>query len=122
VSHPPEHKDESNTRPIHPAPLPRTLVISLRQHIGNPAKPVVRVGERVLKGQMIAAADGYISAAVHASSSGTVSAIGPALVPHISGLPDDCISIETDGRDEWIAMTPLDYQAMDPSEAAHAAA
>jgi Na+-translocating ferredoxin:NAD+ oxidoreductase subunit C len=63
---------------------------------------VVEVGERVLKGQMIAAADGYISSAVHASSSGIVSAIGPALVPHISGLPDDCISIETDGRDEWI--------------------
>jgi Na+-translocating ferredoxin:NAD+ oxidoreductase subunit C len=35
--HPPEHKAESNTRPTHPAPLPRTLVIPLRQHIGNPA-------------------------------------------------------------------------------------
>jgi Na+-translocating ferredoxin:NAD+ oxidoreductase subunit C len=114
--HPPEHKDESNTRPIHPAPLPRTLVISLHQHIGNPAKPVVGVGERVLKGQMIAAADGYISSAVHASSSGVVSAIGPALVPHISGLPDDCISIETDGRDEWIEHGPIDYQAMAPAE------
>ena len=114
--HPPEHKDESNTRPIHPAPLPRILVIPLHQHIGNPAKPVVGVGERVLKGQMIAAADGYISSAVHASSSGIVSAIGPALVPHISGLPDDCISIETDGRDEWIEHGPIDYQAMAPAE------
>ncbi len=114
--HPPGHKDESNTRPIHAAPLPKTLVIPLRQHIGNPATPVVEVGERVLKGQMIAAADGYISSAVHASSSGIVSAIGPAVVPHISGLPDDCISIETDGRDEWIAHAPLDYRAMAPAE------
>jgi len=114
--HPPSHKAESNTRPVHAAPLPRKLVIPLRQHIGNPAKPVVSVGERVLKGQLIGAADGYISAAVHASSSGTVTAIGPALVPHASGLPDDCITIETDGLDEWIARTPLDYRALEPSE------
>jgi len=114
--HPPEHKSESNARPVHAAPLPRKLVIPMRQHIGNPAKPVVEVGERVLKGQMIAAADGYISAAVHASSSGTVAAIDMQPVPHVSGLPDLCITIETDGRDEWIAHTPLDYRAMAPTE------
>jgi electron transport complex protein RnfC len=114
--HPPEHKAESTGRPVHAAPLPRKLVIPLRQHIGNPAKPVVEVGDRVLKGQMIGAADGAISAAVHASSSGTVTAIGPAVVPHASGLPDDCITIETDGRDEWIAHAPLDYRAMEPAE------
>ena len=114
--HPPEHKAESNGRPIHAAPLPKTLVIPLRQHIGSPAKPVVEVGERVLKGQLIGAADGYISCAVHASSSGTVTAIGPAQVPHVSGLPDDCITIETDGRDEWVAHAPLDYRAMEPAD------
>jgi len=114
--HPPEHKSESNTRPVHAAPLPRKLVIPLRQHIGNPAKPVVEVGERVLKGQLIGTADGYISAAVHASSSGIVRAIGPAVVPHASGLPDECITIETDGSDEWIAHAPLDYRAMEPSD------
>ena len=114
--HPPEHKTESTSRPIHAAPLPKKLVIPLRQHIGNPAKPVVEVGERVLKGQMIATADGYISTAVHASSSGTVVAIDLQPVPHISGLPDLCITIETDGRDEWVAHAPLDYQAMEPSQ------
>ncbi len=113
--HPPEHKTESNTRPVHAAPLPKKLVIPLRQHIGNPARPVVEVGERVLKGQLIGAADGYISAAVHASSSGTVSAIGPAGVPHASGLPDDCITLDTDGLDEWIERAPLDYRALEPS-------
>ena len=114
--HPPEHKAESNSRPVHAAPLPRKLVIPLRQHLGNPAKPVVNVGDRVLKGQMIGEADGYISTAVHASSSGIVTAIGPAVVPHISGLPDECITIDTDGRDEWVAHSPLDYQAMAPSD------
>ena len=110
--HPPGHKETSNTRPIHAAPLPKTLVIPLRQHIGNPAKPLVSVGERVLKGQMIAAASGAISTAVHASSSGVVTAIDEQPVPHISGLPDLCITIKTDGRDEWIPHAPLDYQTM----------
>ena len=114
--HPPGHKDESTGRPIHPAPLPKKLVIPLHQHLGQTAKPVVSVGDRVLKGQMIAAADGTISAAVHASSSGIVSAIGPHQVPHISGLPDLCITLSTDGRDEWIDRAPLDYQTMAPVE------
>ena len=114
--HPPEHKAESSTRPIHAAPLPKKLVIPLRQHIGQAAKPVVEVGERVLKGQLIGAADGYISTAVHASSSGIVTAIDLQPVPHISGLPDLCITIETDGRDEWIAHAPLDYLAMAPTD------
>jgi len=114
--HPPEHKTESNGRPIHAAPLPKKLVVPLRQHMGTPAKPAVNVGDRVLKGQLIGTADGYISAAVHASSSGMVTAIDLQQVPHASGLPDLCIMIETDGRDEWIAHGPLDYQAMAPTD------
>ena len=114
--HPPEHKAESNSQPIHAAPLPEKLVIPLRQHIGNPARPVVSVGDHVKKGQMIGEADGYISTAVHASSSGIVTAIDLQPVPHISGLPDLCITIDTDGRDEWIEHAPLDYQAMEPAE------
>lgn len=110
--HPPEHKSESAGRPIHPPLLPRELVIPLRQHLGNPAKPIVEVGERVLKGQMIGEADGYISTAVHASSSGVVTAVEMRPVPHVSGLPDLCVVIETDGRDEWIERTPLDPHTM----------
>ena len=109
--HPPAHKAESTTRPLHAAPLPKKLVIPLRQHIGNPAKPVVNVGDHVRKGQIIGEADGYISTAVHASSSGVVTAIDLHPVPHVSGLADLCITIETDGRDEWIAREPLDLGA-----------
>ncbi len=114
--HPPEHKAESNARPVRAAPLPKKLVIPLRQHIGSPAKPLVSVGDRVLKGQMIGEADGTISAAVHASSSGIVTAVDLQPVPHISGLPDLCISIETDGRDEWVEHGPLDYRALAPAD------
>ncbi len=110
--HPPEHKGESNQRPVHPPLLPRELVIPLRQHLGNPARPIVEVGQRVLKGQMIGEADGYISTAVHASSSGMVTAVDMRAVPHVSGLPDLCVVIETDGRDEWITRTPVDPHAM----------
>ena len=114
--HPPDHKTESTWRPVHPAPLPKKLVIPLRQHIGNPAKPVVAVGERVLKGQMIGAAEGFISTAVHAPSSGFVAAIDMQPVPHASGLSDLCITLATDGRDEWIALTPLDYTQHSPAD------
>ena len=114
--HPAEHKNQSNTRPIHPPPLPKRLVIPLRQHVGMRARPIVGVGERVLKGQMIAAADGVISAAIHASSSGTVQAIDMQTLPHASGLPDLCITINTDGLDEWVPLTPLDYRACNGNE------
>ena len=114
--HPPQHKAESTQRPIHPAPVPHRLIVSLRQHIGNPAKPVVAVGERVLKGQMIAAAEGTISSAVHAPSSGTITAIDMQTVPHASGLPDLCITLDTDGRDEWIARAPLDHLQLSPAD------
>ena len=113
--HPAEHKAESNTRPIVAAPVPSRLVVPLHQHIGSAAKPLVKVGDTVLKGQMIAQAEGYVSAAVHAPTSGTVTAVEMQTVPHPSGLPDLCVSIEADGEERWIAHAPLDYRTMDPS-------
>ncbi len=98
--HPPEHKRESNSAAIALAPLPQRLILSLHQHVGNRAKALVSVGERVLAGQMIAAADGAVSAALHAPTSGTVLAVGDAPVAHPSGLPDLCITLETDGLHE----------------------
>ena len=58
------------------------LVFPVSQHIGAPAKPVVEVGERVLKGQLIAGADGFVSANIHSSVSGTVKKIEKRLVPN----------------------------------------
>jgi len=113
--HPPDHKSESNTRPIAAAPIPPLLVIPVRQHIGNPAKPLVHVGQSVLKGQMIAAADGYISAAIHAPTSGVISNIDMQPVPHVSGLPDLCITLVTDGLEQWIDHAPIDYLSLSPA-------
>jgi Na+-translocating ferredoxin:NAD+ oxidoreductase subunit C len=113
--HPPEHKLESTTAPIRAVPMPQRLVLPLRQHVGNVAKLQVAVGDRVQKGQLLAAADGMISAAVHAPTSGTVTAIAEQLIPHASGLPDLCITLQADGEDRWIEHQPLDYRNLDKS-------
>ena len=91
------------------------LVVSLFQHKGSPAKPVVAVGEQVLKGQRIGAAEGMISSSVHAPSSGRITAIEMHPAPHHSGLPDLSIILETDGEERWIERQPMDYCAIDPS-------
>ncbi|WP_417661323.1 electron transport complex subunit RsxC [Pseudomonas sp.] len=114
--HPPERKDLSNKTEIQRAPLPARLVLPLNQHIGAPAEPVVAVGEPVLKGQLIAKANGFISVPVHAPTSGTVSFIGPQPYPHVSGMLAPAIVIDTDGQDQWCELQPCsDYRALEPS-------
>ncbi|MDD4913176.1 MAG: electron transport complex subunit RsxC [Sideroxydans sp.] len=114
--HPPTHKDESTRSPIAQAPLPSKLVIPLSQHVGNRAVPIVQVGERVLKGQQIGRPEGKLSSAVHASTSGTVTAIDMQLVAHHSGLPDLCVTIIPDGKDEWITHAGMDLKNTPHSE------
>ncbi|MEC8428323.1 MAG: electron transport complex subunit RsxC, partial [Pseudomonadota bacterium] len=73
--HPAENKMQSLQMPLGEIPLPSELVYPLSQHIGAPAVALVEVGDRVLGGEKIADAKGFISAAVHASTSGVVVAI-----------------------------------------------
>ncbi|WP_020682136.1 electron transport complex subunit RsxC [Marinobacterium rhizophilum] len=111
--HPPENKRQSTRTPIRQAPLPERLVLPLSQHIGAPAEPRVQVGDRVLKGQRIAEPVGRISAALHAPTSGIVTAIGPHPIPHASGMEADCIIIDSDGDDRWIEHAGLaDFRAL----------
>ncbi|HHH39232.1 MAG TPA: electron transport complex subunit RsxC [Sedimenticola sp.] len=114
--HLPDNKAQSNGRPVERAALPKRLVLPLQQHIGKPAHPVVETGDRVLKGQLVARAQGLISVPIHAPSSGTVVEIGDHTVPHPSGLPAPCIVIETDGREEWADLpAPMsDFAQRDP--------
>ncbi len=112
----PGHKQESTTRPVEAAPLPKRLVVPLSQHLGAPAEPVVAVGDKVLKGQMIAEPGGFVSAPLHAGSSGTIVAIEEHPVPHPSGLSAPCIIIETDGRDTWADRErKTDYRQLEPA-------
>lgn len=113
--HPTEHKSESTQLGVAVAALPARLVVPLRQHSGSPAKPVVAVGDHVLKGQTIGAAEGYISSSVHAPTSGLIAAIDMWPAPHPSGLPDLAIVIESDGEERWIERQAMDYRSVEPS-------
>lgn len=95
------HPDDaklSRGRAIEVLPLPQTVYISMAQHLGAPAKPVVAVGDTVKAGQLIAEAGGFISANVHSSVSGTVKSIAPR--KDIAGNNVLHVEIAVEG-DEW---------------------
>jgi electron transport complex protein RnfC len=115
--HPDDHKRPAADAPLRELPLPKRLYIPLQQHVGQPARPIVLVGQTVLKGQLIAEAQGNISAPVHASASGRVVSIGEVTAPHPSGLPVVAIGIEPDGLDTTAELTiPADPFALSPAE------
>ena len=95
--HPDDNKISRNCK-IEALPLPQTVYISMAQHLGAPAKPIVAVGDKVKAGQPIAEPGGFISAWVHSSVSGTVKSIAPR--KDISGNYMTHIEIAVEG-DEW---------------------
>lgn len=114
---PTAHKAATNCHPIARITLPRRLYIPLQQHIGEPAEPEVEVGQRVLKGQLLARHQGSVSAPVHAPTSGVISAIGDHRAPHPSGLPVKTITLESDGEERWIpTAAPTDPHTLTPAE------
>ena len=103
--HPYDGKELSKDRPIA-AYLPKgELVFPLSQHIGAPAVPCVAKGDRVLAGQRIADAGGFVSANIHSSVSGTVKAIEPRVT--VSGAKVSCIVVENDGQYEQAEFVPV---------------
>lgn len=114
--HPPESKLTGNS-PIEVMPLPSELAIPLSQHLGKPAKPVVKMNDEVKKGQLIGEADGFISANVHASTSGKIKAIKPH--PHPGGQYAMTVFITPDGKDEWaegLECAPADWKRLSKQE------
>ena len=94
--HPYESKELSKDKAIVEYFPKGDVAISMSQHIGAPAKPVVNVGDYVLTGQLIGEASGFISANVHSSVSGKVKAIEPRML--VNGSKATCIIIENDGK------------------------
>lgn len=114
--HPAQHKNESTQLPLVKAALAKQLILPLQQHIGQPAEAIVAVGEKVNKGQMIAQASGFISAPIHAPTSGTISDIRLHPIPHPSGLTAPCIIIDPDGKERWVDHENItDFREIDPS-------
>ena len=104
-AHIPDKKALSKDIPIEEMPAPPILAISLAQHIGKPATPIVNVGDRVLQGQLIGQSSGFISANIYSSVSGTV--IGIEKRPNVSGAKVDHIIIENDNKYENVVLEPL---------------
>lgn len=113
----PHYKDISNQESVTPAKIPSRLVLPLHQHIGEAAEPCVNIGDQVLKGQKIANANGYVSAPIHAPTSGIIEDIGDYPIAHPSGMSALCIVIQPDGKDQWAELESRakDYTSIDPS-------
>ena len=112
--HPSEGK-VSNKEDIINAPLQELYTVPLQQHIGAPAKMVVQKGDHVLRGQLLGEPGGFVSAAVHSPTSGTVKDVTTCLGPAGATLP--AVVIESDGEDK--AAEPLppfeNWQDADPA-------
>lgn len=96
--HPPENKLTADKQ-IQILPIPPTVIIPVSQHIGKPAVITVKKGDHIKTGQLIAAGDGYISANIHSSVSGTINRIDTII--DITGYRQPAVYIDTEG-DEWI--------------------
>lgn len=98
--HPVYRKDRTRGNAIVDLPPPALLRVSMTQHLGAPARPVVKKGDTVARGQLIGEAAGFISAAVHAPTSGTVKAVQDERTP--AGSTAATVQIEPDGEDRWV--------------------
>ncbi|MBT8191198.1 MAG: electron transport complex subunit RsxC [Bacteroidia bacterium] len=91
--HPPENKSETNGLPIRQFPFSPLIILPMVQHIGSPSKIIVREGQEVHRGQVLAEATAYVSVPLHAPVSGVIRKI--ANVPTISGQMVQGIYLET---------------------------
>ena len=101
--HPADGKALTAEAPLQTVPAPDQVVIPLRQHIGAPCQSLVQVGDHVCMGQKIGDGEG-LCVPVHASVSGTVTAIGP--MPHPGGGTVPAITIRNDHQDTPAPFTP----------------
>jgi len=103
--HPDDGKRFSKDQPVKPLLPKGDMVYPLSQHIGAPANPVVKKGDHVLKGQMIADAGGFVSAPIYSSVSGTVKGLEQRFNP--VGTKVECIVIENDGEYNEVEYDPV---------------
>lgn len=117
--HPPDAKALTEHLPIRRMPFPDEVVLPLRQHAGKPARCIVAPGDRVERGDKVAAADGWMSVPIHASAAGTVIDVG--LWPHPDGSMVEAVRVAVDGTSpqiprrrtvpRWEGLTPDEVRA-----------
>ncbi|MDX8408768.1 MAG: electron transport complex subunit RsxC [Mariprofundales bacterium] len=115
--HPPMEKRTAGM-PIEDASLPPLLVLPMRQHIGQPCEPIVELDAKVLRGQKLAKSKGYVSAPIHAPTSGTIVNVEQHPIVHPSGIGMMSIYLQPDGEDCWSGnlQSMADYRDRDPAE------
>lgn len=112
--HPSEWKELTENLSFQNMPNPNLVIIPLSQHIGKPAKPLVKKKDAVKAGQVIAVAEGFISSPIHSPVSGIVKDIHRENT--VSGFPKDSIVIQADETNEAEKMPPLNPDAITPEE------
>ena len=114
--HPPQAKDDTRNLPIKQFPFASVMIVPLLQHIGKPALAVVREGQEVERGQLIAEPDGFVSVAMHAPASGVIQRI--ALAPGINGRMTPAIYLKPfpGSSQEVIEGTPCDHATASAGE------
>lgn len=113
--HPNDQKAATNKKAIEPMPAPEKVYLPVSMHIGAPAKPVVKKGDYVYLGQLIAEAGGNVSANIHATVSGTVVDVAPH--PHPNGTKVLSVILENDYLDTPDpSLQPLNADGMTPEQ------
>ncbi len=117
--HPNDQKAATNKKAIEPMPAPEKVYLPVSMHIGAPAKPVVKKGDHVYMGQLVAEAAGNVSANIHATVSGVVADVAPH--PHPNGTKVLTVIIENDYQDQPDpSLQPLNADGMTPEQIAEA--
>ncbi len=91
-----DHNKNTAETEVVRIPTPSKVVIPMSMHIGAPCEPVVKVGDEVAVGQLIGDTDKFVSAPIHASISGKVTAVGNIKMPN--GTMSKAVTIESDGE------------------------
>lgn len=112
--HPSEYKSLTEHLSFEVMPLPKQVIIPISQHLGNPAKPIVKKGSEVKAGEVIAEQDGFISSSVHSPVSGKVLKV--SIDSNVSGFPKDAIIIQTNESEEKSYMPALDLESLTGEE------
>ena len=115
--HPDYNKDLARGKAIVTMPTPAELVISMSQHLGAPAKCLVKAGDYVVKGQLVGEKNGFISVPVYASASGLVKAVEPRLGPAGGKAPAVILDTTPEGVDATErTLPPLDWKTASREE------
>ncbi len=113
--HPPTKKLAKDS-PIKRLQPPEIAYLFLAQNLGKPPKLVVEIGQEVKTGQIIAQADGFVSASLHSPITGTIKEVIKKKHP-VTSQPSDVVVIERKGSDVWEKLEPVKaYDQFTPDE------